>query len=83
MNIPFAKLLLKKGYQVHGLKKEDSSSANSKRIDDSIKTDPHEKDGRFFMHYGVMTDSTKSHEILFKTFGLMKFTTLQLNHMLK
>ena len=51
-----ARLLLKKGYQVHGLKRR-SSSANSKRIDD-IYVDPHEKDGCFFMHYGDMTDST-------------------------
>ena len=51
-----ARLLLKKGYQVHGLKRR-SSSANSKRIDD-IYVDPHEKDGRFFMHYVDMTDST-------------------------
>lgn len=51
-----ARLLLDKGYVVHGLKRR-SSSFNTERID-GIYVDPHEKDGRFFLHYGDLTDST-------------------------
>ena len=51
-----ARLLIDKGYNVHGLKRR-SSSANSSRLND-IYMDPHEKDRNFFMHYGDMTDST-------------------------
>jgi GDPmannose 4,6-dehydratase len=51
-----ARLLLAKGYQVHGMKRR-ASSFNSTRIDD-IYQDPHEADTNFFLHYGDMTDST-------------------------
>tara|TARA_R110000765_G_scaffold381330_2_gene472575 strand:- start:4580 stop:5650 length:1071 start_codon:yes stop_codon:yes gene_type:complete len=51
-----AKLLLDKGYMVHGLKRR-SSSFNTSRVDD-IYVDPHDKTGRFHLHYGDMTDST-------------------------
>ena len=51
-----AELLLKKGYVVHGLKRR-SSSFNTARID-HLYADPHEKNVRFFMHYGDMTDAT-------------------------
>jgi GDPmannose 4,6-dehydratase len=51
-----ARLLLKKGYEVHGIKRR-SSSFNTKRIDD-IFIDPHEEDVSFFLHYGDMTDSS-------------------------
>ena len=51
-----AQLLLDKGYVVHGVKRR-SSSFNTSRIED-IYQDPHEKDPRFFLHYGDMTDST-------------------------
>ncbi len=51
-----AELLLGKGYIVHGIKRR-SSSFNSARID-HIYQDPHDKDGRFQIHYGDMTDST-------------------------
>ena len=51
-----ARLLLKKGYEVHGIKRR-SSSFNTKRID-NIFIDPHEKDVSFFLHYGDMTDSS-------------------------
>ena len=44
-----AKLLLKKKYIVHGVKRR-SSSLNTSRIDD-IYQDPHEK-RNFFLHYG-------------------------------
>jgi len=51
-----ARLLLKKGYEVHGVKRR-SSSFNTKRVDD-LYEDPHEADPQFFMHYGDLTDST-------------------------
>ncbi|MCH1543118.1 MAG: GDP-mannose 4,6-dehydratase [Alphaproteobacteria bacterium] len=51
-----ARLLLKKGYEVHGIKRR-SSSFNTNRIDD-IFIDPHEEDVSFFLHYGDMTDSS-------------------------
>lgn len=51
-----AEFLLGKGYEVHGLKRR-SSSFNTYRVD-HLYQDPHEKDVRFFMHYGDLTDST-------------------------
>lgn len=51
-----ARLLLDKGYVVHGIKRR-SSSFNTARVDD-LYVDPHEKRTRFFMHYGDVTDST-------------------------
>jgi GDPmannose 4,6-dehydratase len=49
-------LLLKKGYIVHGIKRR-SSMFNTDRIDPFYQ-DPHEKDVKFFLHYGDLTDST-------------------------
>jgi GDPmannose 4,6-dehydratase len=51
-----ADMLLKKGYEVHGIKRR-SSSFNTSRID-HIYEDPHNPDPRFFLHYGDMTDSS-------------------------
>ncbi len=50
-----ARLLLEKGYVVHGIKRR-SSSFNTERIDD-IYEDPHLQGARMFLHYGDMTDS--------------------------
>lgn len=50
-----ARFLLKKGYEVHGLKRR-SSSFNTSRIDDIYK-DPHNPNVKFYLHYGDMTDS--------------------------
>jgi GDPmannose 4,6-dehydratase len=49
-------LLLKKGYQVHGIKRR-SSLFNTERID-NLYQDPHEKNVHFKLHYGDLTDST-------------------------
>lgn len=49
-------LLLRKGYEVHGIKRR-SSLINTERIDD-LYQDPHERDVRFFLHYGDLSDST-------------------------
>lgn len=51
-----ARLLLEKGYFVHGIKRR-SSSFNTGRIED-IYEDPHVEHPRFVLHYGDMTDST-------------------------
>lgn len=51
-----ARLLLDKGYIVHGIKRR-SSSFNTGRIDD-LYIDPHDPTARFFLHYGDLTDST-------------------------
>jgi GDPmannose 4,6-dehydratase len=51
-----AELLLRKGYAVHGIKRR-SSSFNTGRVD-HLYQDPHERDVRFTLHYGDMTDST-------------------------
>lgn len=51
-----AELLLSKGYHVHGIKRR-SSSFNTDRID-HLYQDPHEKNIRFSLHYGDLTDAT-------------------------
>ena len=51
-----AEFLLKKGYEVHGIKRR-SSSFNTSRID-HLYTDPHDPATRLFLHYGDM--STRS-----------------------
>ncbi len=60
-----ARLLLEKDYIVHGIKRR-SSSFNSARIED-IYQDPHEKEPRFKLHYGDMTDSTNLIRIIQET----------------
>ncbi|WP_444994556.1 GDP-mannose 4,6-dehydratase [Aliikangiella sp. IMCC44359] len=57
-----AELLLEKGYFVHGIKRR-SSSFNTQRID-HIYQDQHEKDPRFFLHYGDLTDSSNLTRII-------------------
>ena len=59
-----AEFLLKKGYEVHGIKRR-SSSFNTKRIDHLYK-DPHEESQNFILHYGDMTDSTNLINIIQK-----------------
>ena len=51
-----AEFLLKKGYEVHGIKRR-SSLFNTQRID-HIYEDPHIPDRHFNLHYGDLTDST-------------------------
>jgi len=51
-----SEFLLKKGYEVHGIKRR-SSSFNTGRID-HLYQDPHEQGRRFTLHYGDLTDST-------------------------
>ncbi len=51
-----AELLLKKGYEVHGIKRR-SSLFNTGRIDHFYE-DPHIPDRHMVLHYGDLTDST-------------------------
>ncbi len=51
-----SELLLKKGYEVHGIKRR-SSLFNTDRID-HIYEDPHVNNRHFVLHYGDLTDST-------------------------
>ncbi|MDX5320932.1 MAG: GDP-mannose 4,6-dehydratase, partial [Bacteroidota bacterium] len=60
-----AEFLLNKGYVVHGIKRR-SSLFNTDRID-HLYQDPHEKNLRFHLHYGDMTDSTNLIRIIQET----------------
>ena len=51
-----AELLLEKGYEVHGIKRR-SSLFNTDRID-HLYQDPHDKNPKFFLHHGDLTDSS-------------------------
>ena len=51
-----AELMLKKNYEVHGIKRR-ASQFNTDRID-HLYQDPHESERRFVLHYGDLTDST-------------------------
>jgi len=51
-----AEFLLGKGYEVHGIKRR-SSLFNTDRID-HLYQDPHEKEQKFILHHGDLTDSS-------------------------
>ena len=51
-----AELLIKKGYEVHGIKRR-ASLINTDRID-HLYQDPHDKNLKLILHYGDLTDST-------------------------
>ena len=51
-----AEFLLNKNYEVHGIKRR-TSLINTQRID-HLYQDPHEKNLRFILHHGDMTDSS-------------------------
>ena len=60
-----AEILLKKNYIVHGVKRR-SSSINTFRVD-HIYQDPHDKNYRFRLHYGDITDSLSVSSVIKKT----------------
>tara|TARA_R100000365_G_C2748638_1_gene80912 strand:- start:6234 stop:7283 length:1050 start_codon:yes stop_codon:yes gene_type:complete len=60
-----SRLLLSKGYEVHGVKRR-SSSFNTGRVDD-IYADPHFESTNFYLHYGDLTDSTNLIRLLQET----------------
>ena len=51
-----AEFLLKKGYEVHGIKRR-SSLINTDSID-HLYEEPHIVDRKFILHHGDLTDST-------------------------
>ena len=57
-----AEFLLKKNYIVHGVKRR-SSSINTSRVD-HIYQDPHEKNYKFRLHYGDITDASSVSNII-------------------
>ncbi len=59
-----AEFLLKKGYEVHGIKRR-TSLFNTDRIDHLFQ-DPHVKDAKFILHHGDMTDSSSLIRIIQK-----------------
>lgn len=52
-----AELLLRKGYEVHGLIRR-ASTFNTVRID-HLYVDPHSPDARLFLHYGDLSDGAR------------------------
>ena len=60
-----AESLLDKGYYVHGIKRR-SSLINTSRIDHIYK-DIHEKESRFILHHGDMTDGSSLFNIIKRT----------------
>jgi GDPmannose 4,6-dehydratase len=57
-----AEFLLAKDYEVHGVKRR-TSLFNTDRID-HLYQDPHDKDRRFFLHHGDMTDGSSLTRII-------------------
>lgn len=57
-----SELLLKKGYNVHGVKRR-SSSFNTERLNHIYK-DLHQSNNKLFLHYGDLTDSTSVIDII-------------------
>lgn len=57
-----AEFLLGKGYEVHGIKRR-SSLFNTDRID-HLYQDPHEKDIKFILHHGDLSDSMSMMRII-------------------
>jgi len=57
-----AEFLLKKGYEVHGIKRR-ASSLNTQRID-HIYEDPHVENQNLVLHYGDLTDSSNLTRII-------------------
>ena len=55
-------LLLKKGYEVHGIIRR-TSTFNTDRLD-HVYVDPHSDDARLFLHYGDLNDGTMLRRIL-------------------
>src|SRR3954447_5127134 len=57
-----AEMLIKEGYEVHGIKRR-ASSFNTQRID-HIYEDPHDSRAKLRLHYGDLTDSSNLTRII-------------------
>ena len=66
-----AEFLLKKGYEVHGIKRR-SSSLNTERID-HIYEDIHQKNNKFKLHYGDLSDTSNLTKIISKIKETIEF----------
>jgi len=60
-----AEFLLKKGYEVHGIKRR-ASLINTARID-HLYSDPHVENAKLILHYGDMTDSSSLQRTIQRT----------------
>ena len=60
-----AELLLKKGYEVHGIVRR-ASTFNTLRIN-HLYQDPHEKSKRLFLHHGDLADAGTIRKIIYQT----------------
>ncbi len=58
-----SELLLEKGYEVHGIKRR-ASSFNTQRIDHLFQ-EVHDKNARFILHYGDLSDSTNLEKLVY------------------
>ena len=58
-----AEFLLKKGYEVHGIKRR-ASSLNTQRIE-HIYQDPHEPNPKLSLHYGDLSDTSNLTRIIY------------------
>jgi GDPmannose 4,6-dehydratase len=58
-----AELLLSKGYEVHGIIRR-ASTFNTTRID-HIYVDPHDRFARLFLHYGDLSDSEQTSNLVY------------------
>lgn len=59
-----AEILLKKGYEVHGIIRR-SSTFNTSRID-HIYADPHQKNKKLILHYGDISDSEVIRKLIYR-----------------
>ncbi len=59
-----AELLLKKGYEVHGIIRR-ASSFNTARLEDIYK-DPHIEGSRFHLHFGDLSDANTIRKLIYK-----------------
>ncbi len=59
-----AELLLRKGYEVHGVMRR-ASTFNTGRLED-IYQDPHVDDRKFFLHYGDLADANTVRKLIGK-----------------
>ena len=70
MDLILQNFFLKKGYEVHGIKRR-TSLINTNRID-HLYQDPHEANRKLILHHGDLTDSTSLIRII-QEFSQMKF----------
>ena len=61
-----AELLLKKGYEVHGIKRRSSLTNGTDRVDHLVELTVKNNSQNFFMHYGDLSDSSNLTQLLMK-----------------